>query len=244
MHKSLEAAATVQKSFLPPCLPEVEGYEFGWRYLPSEYLGGDMLHLSVEGDYIICCVLDASGHGVPAALLSVTVGNHIRQTGMLAHGSDILHDPAEIMNRLSQYFKGLFQRTGQYFTMLYGALHIKTGEFRFAQAGHPFPIARCNGKLLEAVVKPNVAMGIIETKYHEHSLTLAEGDELVLYTDGVTETVRPSDSKFFGVSGVIDALDSAGTEGDGLDTLLQRSLKWGECTAFEDDATLLRIKRR
>ena len=55
--------------------------------------------------------------------------------------------------------------------------------------------------------------------------------------------MRGPDSKFFEVPGVIDALESAGGRNDCLDVLVERSLKWGECSAFSDDTTLLRIKR-
>ena len=240
---SLEAAASVQRTFLPPETLRIEGYSLEWKYLPSEYLGGDLLHVSLQGDYVICSIVDASGHGVPSALLSVTVGNHIRQATTSGTDAELCHNPAAMMDAMSHYFKSLFRRTQQYFTMIYGVLNTKTGEFRFAQAGHPFPVTTSNGKLSETPVTPNIAMGALETTYEEHTLTLAPGDDVFLYTDGITETLRPSDSKYFGATGLIDAIESVSPEGSCLDTILERSLAWGECSTFEDDATILRIKR-
>ena len=98
LEKSLAAAAEVQKSLLPTSLAEVEGYDFDWRYLPSEFLGGDMLNLFRVGDSVICYVLDVSGHGVPSALLSVTVRNQIGQSG-LGGGAIPLDQPAQVRTR-------------------------------------------------------------------------------------------------------------------------------------------------
>ena len=86
-------------------------------------------------------------------------------------------------------------------------------------------------------------MGTLETTYQEHTLTLDPGDEVFLYTDGITETLRPSDSKYFGASGLIRAIESASPEQSCLETVLEESLAWGECGAFDDDVTILKIKR-
>ncbi|MED5464774.1 MAG: SpoIIE family protein phosphatase [Myxococcota bacterium] len=238
LEKSLAAAAEVQKSLLPTSLAEVEGYDFDWRYLPSEFLGGDMLNLFRVGDSVICYVLDVSGHGVPSALLSVTVRNQIGQSG-LGGGAIPLDQPAQVMNQLSRHFAGLLQRTHQYFTMLYGVLDLPTGEFRYVQAGHPFPVARSRGGVAELSGNSQLPLGITEVTYNEHSCVLQPGEELFLYTDGLTETFRPADREMFGEEGLIRSLEGTSS----LDQVVAESLGWGETTVFDDDVTAIRISR-
>src|SRR5580704_929829 len=77
LRRDLEAAAKVQRSLLPAHTPTFENYEFAWRYEPCEHLGGDNLNImALSEDQIGFYVLDVSGHGVQAALMSVAV-NHL-----------------------------------------------------------------------------------------------------------------------------------------------------------------------
>ena len=74
MKRDLDAAARVQRTLLPESLPEVQGLSFAWSYRPCDELAGDALNIvRINDDLIAVYLLDVSGHGVPAALLSVTV---------------------------------------------------------------------------------------------------------------------------------------------------------------------------
>jgi len=74
MKRDLDAAARVQQTLLPDSLPEVQGLSFAWSYRPCDELAGDALNIfRINDDLIALYLLDVSGHGVPAALLSVTV---------------------------------------------------------------------------------------------------------------------------------------------------------------------------
>lgn len=242
LERSLEAAATVQKSLLPTILPEVLGYSFAWRYLPSELLGGDMLNIFSCDGAIICYALDVSGHGVPSALLSVTVRNQIGQSG-LGGGAVPLDEPALVMNQLSRHFAGMLVRTEQYFTMIYGVLRPETGEFRFVQAGHPFPVVRSGERAFEVEGPSHLPMGVVETTYSELSVTLKPGDDLYLYTDGITETCPAEGGELFGAEGMIRALLAAAPGEEALDRIVRESLEWGSVDVFGDDATAIRISR-
>ena len=73
MKRDLDAAARVQQTLLPEGCPEIQGLNFAWTYRPCDELAGDALNIvRINDDLIALYLLDVSGHGVPAALLSVT----------------------------------------------------------------------------------------------------------------------------------------------------------------------------
>ena len=78
MKRDLDAAARVQRTLLPEHFPEIPGLSFAWSYKPCDELAGDSLNIvRINDDLIALFLLDVSGHGVPAALLSVTVTRNL-----------------------------------------------------------------------------------------------------------------------------------------------------------------------
>ena len=146
MKSSLEAAARVQRSYLPTSAPDVLGFQFAWHYQPHEQLGGDMLNVvKLDEDHLGIYLLEVNGQGIPASLLSTSLCR------MMAPASDpgsvlvdrdeyddeiTILDPCEVAERLNERFTGP-QDAGQYFTMIYGVLDVLTREFRYTNAGHP-----------------------------------------------------------------------------------------------------------
>ena len=149
MKRDLAAAARVQQALLPTELPLCDQAKFAWVYRPCDELGGDALNVfRIDGRFIGLYVLDVSGHGVPASLLSVVVTRDLQpQRGVasvvtkLNDSSDgiVAVDPADVAIRLNALYP--MSSNGQhYFTLLYGILDTETGRFRFVCAGHPGPI--------------------------------------------------------------------------------------------------------
>ncbi len=148
MRADLEAAAKIQNSLLPHRLPTTRRVEIAWEFHPCQELAGDHLDVvRLDYDHLGIYLLDVSGHGVSAALLSVTL------THLLAShpGQSLLVEdeggpnpswlsPAELFQQLNQCFQ-LTENVGrQYFTITYGVLNQNTGKLRLAQAGHPYAI--------------------------------------------------------------------------------------------------------
>ncbi|HQT95590.1 MAG TPA: response regulator, partial [Thermoanaerobaculaceae bacterium] len=155
MRRDLEAAARIQQAFLPGAAPSIGGARFAWRYRPCDELAGDTLNVvPLDDRHVGVFVVDVSGHGVPAALLSVTVSRLLSRTTdgcpLVRRGSNgssafEIVPPAEVAAELTNRFP-FDPETRQYFTCVYGVLDCQTGEFRYVCAGHPGPVHLPNGR--------------------------------------------------------------------------------------------------
>ena len=145
-------------------------------------------------------VVDVSGHGVAAALLSVTLSRMLGRDP--AHGSLLfaeagaLLSPAEVCTRLNEQFP-MNSENFQYFTILYGLLDSRSGEFRYCSAGHPGPVRIRPGAEALEPMPPNTAIGFLPgITFQESSLALHPGDRLFFYTDGIVEARDPGGEEF------------------------------------------------
>jgi sigma-B regulation protein RsbU (phosphoserine phosphatase) len=149
MKRDLEAAAGVQRDLLPTKLPDNLGAGFAWHFEPCDELGGDILNvLPLDGRNVAMYLLDVAGHGVPAALLSVTLSRVLttRDPGSSilvtqGEGADIhvVTPPHEVAERLNRQFP-MEAQGGRFFTMAYAVLDTEARLLRYANAGHPPPI--------------------------------------------------------------------------------------------------------
>ena len=208
MHRDLEAAAKIQQSFLPTKLPECDEVEFAWKYVPCDELAGDTLNVFyLDKEHIGLYLLDVSGHGVSAALLSVNLSRALNpnpgQSNLLKEltpespGYKIVQ-PEDVAERLNQRFP-LDVNTGQYFTMQYGQLNIESKVFKFFSAGHPPMIQIKKDGSSKAVKVRSMPIGFVVGAgkiYKEQILNLATGDRLYLYSDGIIEAMNPEREQF------------------------------------------------
>ena len=149
MSRDLEAAAKIQKTFLPSAAPRIPGTEFAWCYQPCDELAGDGLNIVPLGDgKVSLYILDVSGHGVSSALLSVTLSRLLSPpsdpSSILIRDRTVLDclevtPPAEVADRLNRLFP-YDTATEQFATLMYGVLDVSSGDFRYVSAGHPGPI--------------------------------------------------------------------------------------------------------
>ncbi|MEW6283641.1 MAG: PP2C family protein-serine/threonine phosphatase, partial [Candidatus Eremiobacterota bacterium] len=201
------AASRVQRALLPESPPSVSGVETAWTFLSCSHVAGDMFNVfSVDDHHLGVYVLDVSGHGVPAALLSVSVsrvlhpnpkrGGILRRLKLGAPGGYELVPPAQVAQELNRRFpQGSV--ANQYFTLIYGLLDTSTGEFRYVRAGHPSPLRLARlAPFLEPVESDGgLPVGIFEdTLYCDEVVQLHPGDRLFLYTDGLTEATGPEET--------------------------------------------------
>jgi phosphoserine phosphatase RsbU/P len=201
----LRAAAEVQHSLLPVHAPEVAGVEFAWDYRACEMVAGDMFNVfRLDEDRIGVYVLDVSGHGVQAALLSVSLSRVLppyRQRGGIwkqasgsRRGREVIA-PRAIAAELNRRFPVL-QQSGQYATLLYGILDLPGYMLHYARAGHPGPILIRNGEAIAHDERGGPAIGMFDEAYYDEcQLQLQPGDMVVFLTDGVYEMVNPEDQQ-------------------------------------------------
>ena len=202
--RDLEAAAAVQRALLPALPPELPGARFAWAFEPCSQLAGDYLNVfRLDDRHVGLCVLDVSGHGVAAALLSVTASHRLAR---LAGGSNRpVAPPPEVASRLGVELTGE-ATAGHTLSLLYGVLALDTGEFRFVSAGHPGPVHVPRGSPPTRLEVSGFPLGVGNAAHKEHVVTLKPGDRLLLYSDGLTG-VRNADGEHFGTRRLLATLE-------------------------------------
>jgi serine phosphatase RsbU (regulator of sigma subunit) len=250
MKRDLDAAARVQQTLLPEGSPQVEGLSFAWKYRPCDELAGDALNIvRINEDLIALYLLDVSGHGVSAALLSVTATRslHPRAGGVasLVAGPGINPDavsPAQVAARLNALYP-MESNGDHYFTMIYGLLDIRTQRLRFTVAGHPAPILVRRGGRPEPLDATGCPIGILgDVDYEESAIDLQHGDRLYLYSDGLTEEVNDQD-EMFGDDRLLGAIADGQTLDlqESVESLIQQVVAWRGEEHLKDDVSILAI---
>ena len=195
--------------------------------------------------YVICYVIDVSGHGVPSALLSVTVRNQLGHSARSSQLYEVLTDPAAVMTQLSQHFQDLLTSTELYFTMLYGVLDTQEHTFKFTQAGHPYPLVHSKDGAVEMQISSNIPVGFMATEYEANEVSLGPGDALYVYTDGITEAGKEGDPEQYGLDRFLEQIanEGHGSTGDPKDSI-EVVREWQGGGSFLDDVSLIRVTRR
>ncbi|MEX2213904.1 MAG: fused response regulator/phosphatase [Phycisphaeraceae bacterium] len=254
MRRDLEAAALVQKAGLPQVPPEVSNLRFAWSYHPCEELGGDSLNIfRIDERYIAAYVLDVSGHGVPAALLSVTVNRHLKpqldghSPVMRVHPEPpgySITQPASLAASLNRSYP-IDWDLKQYFTILYGLFDTLERKFCFVGAGHPGPILVRAGTEPPVICdSPGYPIGIIEeASYDERTIELQPGDRLYLYSDGLIEQRNADDAMFNRkmLLALMDRIRSLPLE-ESVTAMMDEVRRWTSPTPPDDDLTVVAIE--
>jgi sigma-B regulation protein RsbU (phosphoserine phosphatase) len=241
INQELETARMIQKSFLPQTIPQHPGWDTGIFWRPVREVAGDFYDFYPLPDgRLAIIVADVSGKGVPAALfmaLSVTV---------LRFAMGLNLAPSELMDRANQAILA-DQRSRMFTTAFVGYLDLDSGVLQFASAGHNLPLLyRAATSRCEYLEAAGVAMGLFEgADYLEETVTLAEGDVLVLYTDGITDVIN-ADEEEFGEERLEElVMDYATRPAQELTGLIIKSVAaFAPDQAAFDDETLIVIKRQ
>jgi len=249
MQSDLESAARVQHDLMPKSLPVIAGVRFAWRFRPCDELAGDILDIFPLADGSVgLYLLDVSGHGVPAALLSVTLSrvlSHMDEASLLfAEPEEECSPPprpaAEVAERLNRRFP-MSQETRQYFTLAYGLLDPQARELSWVAAGHPGPLRVGADGAVVSHPPSGMAIGWFpHASYEDQLLSLRPGDRVYFFSDGIIEAHDWEDEQF-GLDRVGNVLSACRSESldASLDTLLGEVDRWCADCGIEDDVSLL-----
>lgn len=233
--KEHHVASVLQKSILPDVLPRVGGLRTASFYLPAgaeAEIGGDYYDLFRAPDgRVVLAIGDVCGKGVQAATKTSAIKHSLR--GMVACGAG----PARALTELNRLVSES-RDPSDIVTTWVGFLDRATGQLSWADGGHPPALLRRAGtRSVERLEVTGPLLGAVpNATYSEETVTLALGDIILLYTDGVTEARRGS--QFFGEGRLRRALRRTGTAQDSVDGLLDALA--GFCGgALRDDAAVL-----
>jgi PAS domain S-box-containing protein len=240
----LQIAAEIQKSFLPDSIPQIPGFDISARTVMAKEVGGDFFDvipyevMTIDKGMHGLLVADVSGKGVPAALF-MALSRIVVRVNALWH-----HDPAKVIyssnNSITQDSK-----SGMFVTLFFGLLNEKNRTLTYVNAGHNPPMVfRSHDRTVEKLMPTGIVLGAAENmEYKSRSIKIAEGDVVVMFTDGVTESLN-SQGELFGETRLAQIIQ--GTAHLSAQGILEQIL--AEVKAFAgdvpqaDDITLLVIK--
>jgi phosphoserine phosphatase RsbU/P len=192
LESELELSQVVQRALLPQRLPSIRGVELAAFSRPSEIIGGDYFDFFQFRDGTHGLVIaDVSGHGVSAAMLMSSLQMAIRT---MAPDTD---SPAEILERINRFYIHNIHFT-TFVTIFLACFDPATLTLTYVNAGHNPPAVRRRTDSSITWLTPTApAIGLAEEFYpRTESISFAEGDSLLLYTDGVTEVMSIGNEQF------------------------------------------------
>jgi len=239
----LEAELSDAARYVTSILPDKRkaGPASDWLLVSSTELGGDSFgYHDIDKDHLAIYLIDVCGHGVGAALLSVTVMNVLRSASL--SGANFL-EPAQVLAALNHAFP-MERQDNMFFTAWYGVYQRSTGTLRYSSGGHP-PAIHIHKKVgrKKAVWEPlstpgGMALGALpDIDYPVASAQVAPGDTLLVLSDGTFE-VDDNKGRQLGIDKLADYC--AAHPGD-LQQIFQWVRKFAGGGHLPDDFSLLSI---
>ena len=231
----LEVARSLQLAILPAAFPARPGCEGAARMIPATTMGGDFYdYIELPDGQIGLVIADVSGHGVPAAFFMAVARTNLRELA-------VRHtDPGDC---LAQTNDALCAQNplDLFVTVFYCILDPKTGVLHYANGGHNPPYVRRAAGPIESL---NGAGGLVlgampGVRFPTHTVQLLRGDQLVLYTDGVTEAFNPTE-ELYGTERLVDEVrvHGSGTPDALVERICQSITNFAGTAPQSDDITL------
>jgi phosphoserine phosphatase RsbU/P len=239
----LASAAGIQQSLLPDSMPELPGIRIAWKFKPSSQIGGDIFNIQpIDDNHFGLYMLDVCGHGVSAAFFAVTVSQFLQNRSCFMADQKEMVSPKAVLNNLNINFP--FERFDSYFSLVYVIVDCRRLHAVYSCAGHPPPILIQAGETLKTLNQRGPVIGLSEdTVYQEETVSLAKGDKLILYTDGVFEN-RNVHEEYLGRQRFYETLNRYGHKPVG--ELIEKSYlqieKFSNAAEPDDDISILGVE--
>ena len=237
VEQELKVARSIQRASLPKEVPDLEGWKISPFYQPAREVGGDFYDfLELIDGRLGIVVGDATGKGVPAALVMASARSMLRAVAQASYS------PGDVLSRVND---GLVTDipTNMFVTCFYAILDPTSGSLTYANAGHDLPYLHRNDGAEELRAR-GMPLGLMPGMgYEVKEITLGAGDGALLYSDGLVEAHDPK-GKMFGFP-KLRALVAEHAEERSLEEVLLEELYSfvGEGWEQEDDITLLTLRR-
>jgi steroid delta-isomerase-like uncharacterized protein len=240
LEQELQVARRIQQELLPEVMPELDGWQVAAYYRPAREVGGDFYDFWELSDGRLGLVVgDATGHGMPAALVMATA------RGMLRAVAQPLDSPGEVLTRVNDALCPDIP-PNTFVTCFYAILDPVEGRLRYANAGQDLPYLRHQGKGAVELRATGMPLGLMPGMgYEEREASLEEGDDILFYSDGLVEA-HDARRQMFGLPRLRTLIAAHGTgESEELVNLLLAELErfTGGDWEQEDDITLVSLRR-
>lgn len=231
----LNIAEKIQKSILPTESIETENYSIYGDSKPAREVGGDFYdYYEIDDENLAMVIGDASGKGIPAALLSIITHEIIKQ--LLKHEKD----PSRILYLLNNQ---LCENNTQvmFITLWLGIYNKKTKVLTFSNAGHEAPLIHNKNGFEKVDMNNGIVLGVIKD-FEFKNEEIQDFDRLVAYTDGITDS-KNINNEFYGEKRLIDMLNEISEKHDKIEMLLKDIAEFSSGREQFDDMTMIIIDK-
>lgn len=241
LQQELRIASDLQRSVLPVDFPDRPAFLVHGTMEPAKEVGGDFYDFfdRQDGRFVVV-IADVSGKGVPAAFFMAICRTLLKAIALFEP------DPATCVRQLNDLLSAGNDQM-MFVTLFFAVFDPQTGRLDYVNAGHNPPfLANADGDLRMLEASQDMAVAVMEDMaFSNRSLTLAPGDRLIMYTDGMTEAFAPDGSEF-GESRLADAIrDTRGVPGQKVTRDLVEIVHRFEAGGDQsDDMTLLILDRK
>ncbi len=188
----LRLASRLQREFLPDMLPRIGPFSFDLLFYPADYVSGDIYDVHrLDEEHVGIALADATGHGIPAALLTVYIKRALRGKE-IENGTYRILSPDEVLYRLNDDILDAQLNECPFVAAIYAVLNIRTRELHLARGGTPYPLQRHADGTVDVISGRGGVVGVMPDTFFEVStVQLEPGDALLLYSDGLERLVAP-----------------------------------------------------
>lgn len=234
LRKQLDAellrASEIQRRLLPGADPVMDGYDIATCCQPARLVGGDFYDWRLGDDGKLAFALgDVMGKGMPAALLMATARTSLRPAMRM-------HDPATAIGLVSHALEEDLDRAQSFVTAFVGCLDTHDHSVQYADAGHGLAVIIRAGGGIETLAGGDVPLGLFpDIRYHGHEANLGPGDALLVYSDGLQDSIEGSD-----IATLEAHVRHASTAKEAVGGLVELATSSGQ---WADDVTIILIRR-
>ena len=235
MKAELDIAKRIQQSNLPTEPIKNKSYNVFGYSKPAKEVGGDFYdYYEIDDENLAIVIGDASGKGVPAALLATTTQTLIKE--LLQHEKD----PSTILSRVNNH---IFQKNSEtmFITLWLGIYNKNTNILTFSNAGHDAPLIKKDNKYEFLDENKGIVLGILED-FEFVSQKIDFIDEIILYTDGITDAFN-KDNEIYGEKRLIDFFNKNTSHDNPINNLLKDIHKFTQNQEQFDDMTIVILKK-
>jgi serine phosphatase RsbU (regulator of sigma subunit)/predicted ester cyclase len=239
VEQDLRVARNIQQASLPREVPQLEGWQISPFYQPAREVGGDFYDFfKLEDGRLGLIVGDATGHGMPAALVMASARSMLHA---VAQASD--YSPGEVLRMTNDPLVTDIP-PNMFVTCLYAILDPNSGHLVYANAGHDLPYLRRRNGEAEELRARGMPLGLMPGMSYEEKETILEAGEAALfYSDGLVEAHDPK-GEMFGFPKLRALIAEHGEEQALGEFLMEELYSFvGEGWEQEDDITLLMLER-